>query len=75
MKRNLPVIDDIRETYRRLGGITPRLGLAELTQWYEQQMDGLDDWESIRSLPLRIDRRDFVSNEQWATAPRFAIAR
>ena len=68
MKRNLPVVEDVRETYRRLGGITPRLGQAELTEWYERQMLDLDDWESIRSLPLRLDRRDFVSNEQWQMA-------
>ncbi|MEO7996371.1 MAG: DEAD/DEAH box helicase [Gemmatimonadaceae bacterium] len=68
MKRNLPMVEDIRETYRRLGGKTPRLGQAELTKWYEAEMGELDDWESIRALPLRLDRRDFFSHEQWAEA-------
>lgn len=68
LKRNLPMIEDIRETYRRLGGTTPRLGQAELTAWYEAQMGDLDNWEDIRSLPLRMDRRDYFTNEQWAEA-------
>ena len=68
MKRNLPMVEDIRETYRRLGGKTPRLGLAELTRWYETQMGELDDWESIRALPFRLDRRDFFTHEQYDEA-------
>ena len=68
MKRNLPMVEDIRETYRRLGGKTPKLGQAELTQWYESQMGDMDDWESIRALPFRLDRRDFFSHEQYDEA-------
>ncbi|MBC8086242.1 MAG: DEAD/DEAH box helicase, partial [Phycisphaerae bacterium] len=67
-RRNLPVVEDVRETYRRLGGITPRLGQAELTQWYETQMGDHTDWETIRSLPMRLDARDFITSEQWNTA-------
>jgi ATP-dependent helicase HrpA len=68
IRRNVAVVEDIRETYRRLGGVTPRLGQAELTAWYEHEMENLDDWESIRALPLKLDRRDFVSEAQWATS-------
>lgn len=68
VRRNAAVVEDIRETYRRLGGTTPRMGQAELTAWYEQQMDGLDEWERIRAVPMKLDRRDFVSDEQWNTA-------
>lgn len=68
LRRNIPVVEDIRETYRRLGGITPRLGQAELTEWYETQMGDRDNWESIRSLPMRLEARDFITSEQWNAA-------
>ena len=68
VRRNQPMIDDLRETYRRLGGVTRRLGQAELAAWYEHEMDNLADWETIRSLPMRLDRRDFVSDAQWEAA-------
>lgn len=67
-RRNLPVVEDVRETYRRLGGITPRLGQAELTAWYEAQMGDRSDWESIRSLPMRLEAREFITSEQWNAA-------
>jgi len=66
VRRNQPIVDEIREVWRRLGGITPRLSQAELTAWYEQRMGNSASWEEIRSLPLLLDRRDFVSDGQLA---------
>ena len=46
VRRNQPIVDEIREVWRRLGGSTPRLGQAELTAWYERRcraMHGLGD--------------------------------
>jgi len=68
VRRNQPVVEEIREVWRRLGGITPRLGQAELTAWYETGMGNATSWEEIRALPLLIDRRDFVSEAQLAAA-------
>lgn len=68
VRRNQPVVEEIREIWRRLGGVTPRLGQAELTAWYEGQMGTATTWEAIRALPMLIDRRDFVSEAQLATA-------
>ncbi|MDQ6611132.1 MAG: DEAD/DEAH box helicase [Gemmatimonadota bacterium] len=68
VRRNMPLVEELRETYRRLGGVTRRLGQAELTAWYENEMDNLTDWETIRGLPMRIDRRDFVSDAEWEAA-------
>ena len=68
VRRNQPVVEEIREVWRRLGGITPRLGQAELTAWYETGMGNATSWEEIRALPLLIDRRDFVSEAQSAAA-------
>ncbi|HYW30338.1 MAG TPA: DEAD/DEAH box helicase [Gemmatimonas sp.] len=64
VRRNQPVVDEIREVYRRLGGVTPRLGQADLAAWYTSQMGDATEWERIRNMPLRLDRRDFVSDEQ-----------
>jgi hypothetical protein len=68
VRRNQPVVEEIREIWRRLGGITPRLGQAELTAWYEAQMGTAITWEAIRALPMLMDRRDFVSEAQLAAA-------
>lgn len=38
VKRNQPLIDEIRETWRRSGGQTPKLGLGELTALYESRL-------------------------------------
>jgi len=38
VKRNQPLIDEIRETWRRSGGQTPKLGLGELTALYEARL-------------------------------------
>ena len=64
VRRNQPIVDEIREVYRRLGGVTPRLGQAELAAWYQGEMGDETEWERIRALPLRLDRRDWVSDEQ-----------
>ena len=68
VRRNQQNVEEIRDVWRRLGGITPRLGQAELTAWYEAQMQDANDWEHIRTLPLKLDRRSFISEEQLASA-------
>jgi hypothetical protein len=68
VRRNQPIVEEIREVWRRLGGVTPRFGQAELTAWYEAQMGDAGDWESIRAMLLKLDRRDFVSDAQLAEA-------
>lgn len=68
VRRNQPIVDEVREVWRRLGGITPRLGQAELTAWYEHRMGSATSWEEIRALPLLLDRREFVSDAQLAQA-------
>ena len=68
VRKNQPVIDEIREVYKRLGGTTPRLGQRELAGWYEAEMGDADEWEQIRAMSLRIDRRDWISAEDVAKA-------
>lgn len=68
VRRNQPIVEEIRETWRRLGGVTPRFGQAELTAWYESAMGDAREWEEIRAMSLRLDRRTFVSDAQLAEA-------
>jgi hypothetical protein len=68
VRRNQPIVEEVREVWRRLGGITPRLGQAELTAWYEARMGQATSWEEIRALPMLLDRRDWVSDAQLAAA-------
>jgi hypothetical protein len=68
VRRNQPIVEEVREVWRRLGGITPRLGQVELTAWYEARMGEASSWEEIRALPMLLDRRDWVSDAQLAAA-------
>jgi hypothetical protein len=54
-RRNRRAIDELRELYRRSGGATPRLTLADLVARYEQQMDGIRSMSEFRSAPLKLD--------------------
>ena len=68
MRRNQPIVDEVREVYRRLGGRTTRLGQAELAAWYQRAMGQERSWERIRTLPMLLDRRDFISDADHAAA-------
>lgn len=68
VRRNQPVVDEIREVYRRLGGSTPRLSQKELAAWYLERMGQETTWERIRTLPMLLDRRDFISDADIAEA-------
>ena len=63
VKKNRDVIDSIREAYKKSGGETRRLGLAELTALYEQQLADVSSMDEFRSARLRIDKQDFVPRE------------
>ena len=68
VRRNQPVVDEIRDVWRRLRGTTPRLGQAELTAWYEAQLHEVTDYDDVRHLPLKLDRREFITEAQLAEA-------
>ena len=63
VKKNRDVVEDIREAYKRSGGKTGRLGLAELTALYEQQLAEVGSMDDFRSARLRIDKDSFVPRE------------
>jgi hypothetical protein len=68
VRRNRADIDAVREVYRRSGGVTPRLGLAELARLYEEALaaEGVNSMEEFRRAELRLDVRSMVPPEEWA---------
>ncbi|HXT17434.1 MAG TPA: DEAD/DEAH box helicase [Gemmatimonadaceae bacterium] len=78
VQRNQEAVDSVRETYRRSGGQTPRLSLAELTAIYEQQLASLDSMSEFRHARLTIDADAIVPREvreRFAALPSTAMVR
>jgi hypothetical protein len=53
--RNRPLVEEIREVWRRSGGTTSRLNQADLTAWYESQLADVNDMQEFRNASLRLD--------------------
>ncbi len=64
--RNRQSIEEVREAYRRSGGVTPRLGLAELTAWYAGQLGESRNLHEYRAAPLRFSADEFVPQAERA---------
>jgi ATP-dependent helicase HrpA len=60
VKKNRDAIDKIREAYKRSGGETKRLGLAELIALYEEQLAQVSSMDDFRSARLAVDTAGFV---------------
>jgi hypothetical protein len=78
VKKNRAAIDDIRQTYRRSGGKTPRFGLADLTAWYERQLAGIHSMNDFRNSRPTLDRDEIVPREvreQYAGLPESVVIR
>lgn len=70
--RNRQGIEEVREVWRRSGGMTPRLQQAELAAWYERQLAEVEDLQGFRTAGLRFDPDRVVSREaraRWMTLP------
>ena len=63
VKRNRAAIEEIRSTWRRSGGATPRFGLAELTAWYERQLASAHSMDEFRNARLALNPDEIVSRE------------
>ena len=63
--RDRVAIEEVRQMYRRSGGTTPRLGLAELTAHYQRQLDAqnVDSVEAFRLARLEVRIEDFVAHD------------
>ncbi len=71
-KRNQDAIEAVRETYRRSGGQTPRLNLADLTALYEQQLAAVGSMTEFRQTAVHVDVDEIVPREvrdRYASLP------
>ncbi|HJU65435.1 MAG TPA: DEAD/DEAH box helicase [Gemmatimonadaceae bacterium] len=64
VKRNREAVEHLREVYRRSGGRTPRLGLPELTQWYEERLTGVRSLDDFRAADLTLDPDNVVPRDE-----------
>ncbi|MEO7501208.1 MAG: DEAD/DEAH box helicase, partial [Gemmatimonadaceae bacterium] len=72
VKKNRASIDTIRDTYRRSGGTTPRLGFSDLTSWYERQLAPVQSMDEFRNARFPLRRDEFVPAdviERFAALP------
>ncbi|HET7631470.1 MAG TPA: DEAD/DEAH box helicase [Gemmatimonadaceae bacterium] len=63
-RRNAAAVEGVREAWRRSGGTTPRLGLAELTAHYAGQLASVTSMDGFHRARLEFDPDAFVSAEQ-----------
>jgi hypothetical protein len=63
VKRNRQAIEDVRELYRRSGGATRRLGMAELTALYDEALGDVASMREYRAAPLRLALDEWVALE------------
>jgi hypothetical protein len=64
--RNRQGIEEVREAWRRSGGKTPRLGEAELTDWYDRALAPTRSLQEFRAAPLRFDADALVPPDERA---------
>ncbi|MDE3173658.1 MAG: DEAD/DEAH box helicase, partial [Gemmatimonadota bacterium] len=69
-RRNHAAIETVREAWRRSGGRTARLGLAELTGYYAGQLADVHSMREFFRAPLRFDPDAFVSPDERAALGR-----
>jgi hypothetical protein len=78
VKRNRAAIEEIRQTYRRSGGKTPRFGLADVTRWYEDRLSEVSSMEDLRNARLVMNRDEIVPREvreSYASLPETVTIR
>lgn len=77
VRQNHSAIEEVRVIHRNSGGVTSRLGLAELTALYESKLASVRSMDEFRAADLRLDLRGLVSDEdraRWSAGPDGAIA-
>ncbi len=78
VKRNRVAIEEIRQAYRRSGGKTPRFGLSDLTQWYEERLSDVSSMNELRNAKINLERDEIVPRdvrEKYANLPVTALIR
>ena len=76
--RNRVAIEEVREVWRRSGGVTRPLRERELVAWYESRLGEVNDLHQFRAVRLPLSRDEFVSDqevERYAALPDVAELR
>jgi ATP-dependent helicase HrpA len=64
VRRNQRAIEETRELYRRSGGKTPRLTLADLATRYETLLASVNSTKAYHDAPLKLDLWELVTPEE-----------
>jgi ATP-dependent helicase HrpA len=64
--RNRHAVEEVREVYRRSGGKTPKLGMAELTALYEAQLASVNSISDFRHARVDFDADAIIPREERA---------
>ena len=78
VKRNQEIVDEIRDTYRRSGGKTARLGLRELTEMYARELADVNSMDEFREKRILLDADAIVpaaDRIRYSALPSFAVVR
>ena len=78
VKRNRAAVEKIRETWRKSGGVTPRLRLTDLVAWYEEQLAGITSINDFRNTRFTLDPDEIVPREvreRYESLPETVIIR
>jgi hypothetical protein len=78
VKRNRAAVEKIRETWRKSGGVTPRLRSTDLVAWYEKQLAGITSINDFRNTRFTLDPDEIVSREvreRYENLPETVIIR
>ncbi|MBX3173831.1 MAG: DEAD/DEAH box helicase [Gemmatimonadaceae bacterium] len=76
--RNRPMIDQVREVWRRSGGRTARLSQQELADWYEKALAAVGSLAQFKSAALTFDPDEIVDaseRERWMALPAQVVVR
>jgi hypothetical protein len=78
VKRNRAAVEKIRETWRKSGGVTPRLRSTDLVAWYEKQLAGITSINDFRNTRFTLDPDEIVPREvreRYENLPETVIIR
>jgi hypothetical protein len=78
VKRNHDAIDEMRELWRRSGGATPRLSMADLTAMYEAKLGAVNSLDDFRAADLTLDLGGRVApadRARWMALPSEVMVR
>jgi hypothetical protein len=78
VKRNHDAIAMVRDVWRRSGGRTPRLSMADLTARYETKLAGVNSLDAFRAADLTLDLSGVVPEAErakWMALPSVATIR